>query len=104
MVVMLGLGLLVLVVPPVSSLFCHPGLGPLLMIVVLFGVGALRRVYFEAIPEPVVPLRLAALPFLVEVCYVFVAGVWEVELLAVRVLAGCIGLAMVMKLMFVQLC
>ena len=46
---------------------------------------------------------LAALPFLVEVCYVFVAVVWEAELLAVRVRAGCIGLAMVMKLMSIVL-
>ena len=46
---------------------------------------------------------LAALPFLVEFCYVFVAGVWEAELLAVRVRVGCIGLAMVMKLMSIAL-
>ena len=37
------------------------------------------------------PLRPAALLFLVEVCYVFVAGVWEVELLVAVVLVGCIG-------------
>ena len=34
-----------------------------------------------------------------QVCYGFAAGVWEVELLAAGVLAGCIGLAMVMRLM-----
>ena len=37
------------------------------------------------------PLRPAALLFLVEVCYVFVAGVWESELLVERVRVGCIG-------------
>ena len=42
-------------------------------------------------------LKLAALPFLAEVCYGFVTGVGEAELLAVRVLAGCIVLAMVMR-------
>ena len=40
------------------------------------------------------PLLLAALPFLVEVSYGFVA-----ELLAAGVLVGCIGLARVMRLM-----
>ena len=33
----------------------------------------------------VVPLRLAALPFLEEVCYAFVAGVLEAELFEVDV-------------------
>ena len=37
------------------------------------------------IPKLEVLLMLAALPFLVEVCCVFVAGVWEAELLAVGV-------------------
>ena len=46
---------------------------------------------------------MAALPFLAEGCYGFVAVVWEAELLVVRVLAGCIGLAMVMKLMRIAL-
>ena len=46
-----------------------------------------------------VPLKLAGLPFLAEVCYGFVAGVWEAELLAAGVLVGCIGLARVMRLM-----
>ena len=44
----------------------------------LFGVVTLRRVYSGPTLGLVVPLRLAALPFLY---YVFVAGVWEVELL-----------------------
>ena len=52
------------------------------------GVITPRLVYFGLIVGLVVPLRLAALPFLEEVCYAFVAGVWEAELLAVRVLAG----------------
>ena len=43
-------------------------------------------------------LLLAALPFLVEVCYVFVAGVWEAELLVVRARAGFFVLAKVMRL------
>ena len=43
------------------------------------------------------------LPFLAEACYGFVAGVWEADLLAVRVLAGCTGLAMVMRLMCIAL-
>ena len=37
-------------------------------------------------------LLLVALPILVEVCYEFVTGVWEVELLVAGVLAGCIVL------------
>ena len=49
--------------------------------------------FFGLIPMLEVPLLLAALPFLVEVCYGFVAGVWEAELLAAGVLEGCIGLA-----------
>ena len=48
-------------------------------------------------------LLLAALPFLVEVCYEFVTGVWEVELLVAGVLAGCIELVRVMRLMFIAL-
>ena len=39
------------------------------------------EVYFGPIPVLGVLLLLAALPFLVEVCYVFVTGVWEAELL-----------------------
>ena len=46
---------------------------------------------------------VAVLPFLAEVCYGFVAGVWEAELLAAGVLAGCIWLAVVMRLMFIVL-
>ena len=37
------------------------------------GVGVPRMGYFPLIQRLVVPLRPAALPFLVEVCYVFVA-------------------------------
>ena len=74
-----------------------PFLGLLLMTFGLYGVKVRRRVYFGLIQELEDPLKLAALPFLVEVCYVFVAGVWEAELLAVIVLADCIGLAMVMR-------
>ena len=40
----------------------------------------------------------AALPFLEEVCYAFVAGVWEAELLVVRARAGCIVFVKVMRL------
>ena len=50
----------------------------------------LRRVYFGPVLKLEVPLKLAALPFLAEVCCVFVAGVWR---------PGCNGLAMVMRLM-----
>ena len=49
----------------------------LLMIFWLFGVEVLRRVYFGLTLKPEDPLKLATLPFLVEVCYEFVAGVWE---------------------------
>ena len=78
-----------------------PGL--LWMIFGPLGVVTLRRVYFGLIPRLVVPLKLAALPFLVEDCYVFVAGVWEVELLAAVALADFSGLATVMKLMSIVL-
>ena len=50
-------------------------LGLLLTIFGLFGVGMPRRVYFGLIPKLEVPLKLAALPFLAEICYGFVAGV-----------------------------
>ena len=69
----------------------------------LLGVIKPRLVYFELVVGPVAPLRLAALPFLEEVCYVFVADVWEAELLVARVRVGCIGLAMVMMLISVVL-
>ena len=69
----------------------------------LFGELVQRRVYFGLTLLLGVLLLLAALPFLVEVCYVFVAGVWGAELLAVRVRAGCNGFAMVMKLMSIAL-
>ena len=48
-------------------------------------------------------LLLAALPFLEEVCYVFVAGVWEAERLVVQFLVGFIELVRVMMLMFIVL-
>ena len=47
-------------------------LGLLLMIFGLFGVKVLRRVYFGPILMLEVLLKLAALPFLAEVCYGFV--------------------------------
>ena len=47
------------------------------MIFGFFGVVMLKRVYFGLILGLVVPLRLAVLPFLAEVCYVFVTGVWQ---------------------------
>ena len=75
----------------------------LLMIFGLFEVGMQRRVYFGPVLKLEVPLKLAALLFLAEVCYGFVTGVWEAELLVVRVLARCIGLAMVMRLMYIAL-
>ena len=87
------------VVPEVGML--SPGL--LWTIFGLFGVGMLRRVYVEPILKLEVLLKLAALPFLAEVCYVFVAGVWGAELLGVRVRVGCIGFAMVMRLMSIAL-
>ena len=43
-------------------------------------------------------LLLAALPFLEEVCYVFVAGVLEAERLVARARVGYIVLAKVMRL------
>ena len=43
-------------------------LGLLLTIFGLFGVGVPNWVYFGLIPRLEVPLKLAALPFLVEVC------------------------------------
>ena len=55
------------------------------MIFGLFGVGVPRRVYVGLTLKLVVPLKLAVLPFLAEACYVFVTGVWEVELLAAGV-------------------
>ena len=72
-------------------LFGMLSLGLLLTVFGLFGVVMLRRVYFGPIPELVVPLKLAALPFLVEVCHVFVTGVWEAELLVAVVLVGFFG-------------
>ena len=48
-------------------------------------------------------LMLAALPFFEEVCYVFVAGVWEAELLVARAPAGYIVLAKMMRLISIAL-
>ena len=59
----------------------------------------LRRVYFGLTPKPEDPLKLAILPFLVEVCYEFVAGVWEAGLSVAGDLVGYIGLVRVMRLM-----
>ena len=87
-------------------LFLHFGMlspGLLLTIFGLFGVVVLRRVYFGLILKLEVLLLLAALPFLAEVCYGFVAGVWEAELLVVQFLVGSIGLARVMLLMCIVL-
>ena len=64
-----------------------------------FGVKMLRQVYLGHMLLLEVLLLLAALPFLEEVCYVFVAGVWEAELLVAWLLAGCIGSVMLMRLM-----
>ena len=75
----------------------------LLMTFGLFGVKTPRLVYFERIPKLGVLLLLAALPFLEEVCYVFVAGVWEAELLVVRLRVGCIGSVMMMMLISIVL-
>ena len=69
------------------------------MIFGLFGAGVPRMGCSVLILRLVVPLRLAALPFLVEVCYVFVADVWEVELLVALDLEGCTGPVKVMRLM-----
>ena len=78
-----------------------PGL--LLMTFGLFGVLMRRPVFLglRLLLEGL--LMLATLPFLVEVCYGFVAGVWEAERLAAGVLVGCIGLARVMRLIGIAL-
>ena len=54
---------------------------------------------FRAYSKAGGPLMLAALPFLVEVCYGFVAGIWEAELLVARVPVSCIESVRVMRLM-----
>ena len=63
----------------------------------------LRLVYYMLILLLAVLLLLATLPFLVEVSYGFVTGVWEAELLAAGVLVSCIELVRVMRLMFIAL-
>ena len=69
---------------------------------VSFGVGILRRVYFGPILKLEVLLKLAALPFLEEVCCGFVAGVWA-ELLVARTRAGYIVFAKMMRLISIAL-
>ena len=68
-----------------------------------FGVKTRRQVYLGHTLLLEVLLLLAALPFLEEVCYVFVAGVWEAELLVVRARAGYIVLAKMMRLISIVL-
>ena len=68
-----------------------------------FGVVMRRQVYFGRILLLEVLLMLADLPFLEEVCYVFVAGVWEAELLVARPRAGYIVLAKMMRLIIIVL-
>ena len=77
--------------------------GFLLTIFGQFGVGAPKRVYFGLILKLVVPLRLAVLPFLAEVFYVFVAGGWEAGLSVAGDLVGYIGPVRVMKWMCIVL-
>ena len=67
------------------------------------GARMLRLAHLGRIVGLVVPLRLAALPFLEEVCFAFVVGVWEEELWAAVVLADCLGSATVMRLISVLL-
>ena len=62
-------------------------------------VGAPRLFYLALILRLVVPLWLAALLLLEEVCYVFVGDVLEAELLVAEDLVGCKGLIGVMMLM-----
>ena len=59
-----------------------------------------RQVHFGLMLLLEVLLLLAALPFLEEVCYVFVAGVWEAELLVAR---GYIVFAKMMSLISIAL-
>ena len=66
-------------------------LGLLLMIFGPFGATMRKGVFLERPVGPVVSLRPATLPFQEEVCYVFVAGVWEVELLVAVVLVANAG-------------
>ena len=68
-----------------------------------FGEKMLRQVYLGLLLLLEVLLLLAALPFLEEVCYVFVAGVWEAELLVARAPAGHIVLAKMMRLISIVL-
>ena len=63
-----------------------------------FGVKMLKQAYSGLMLLLEVLLLLVAPPFLVEVSYVFVAGVWEAELLVAWAPAGCIVFPRVMKL------
>ena len=90
---------LVMLFLPLGTL--RPGLP--LMIFGPFGVKMLKLVYFELTLLLEVLLPPVALPFLEEICYEFVTGVLEVELLVAVVLAGCIELVRVMRLMFIAL-
>ena len=64
----------------------------------IWSESAEERIYFGPTLELV-----AVLPFLVEVCYVFVTGVWEAGLLVAGDLVGCIGPVRVMRLMCIVL-
>ena len=79
-------------------LFGMLSLAQLLMIFGLFGVKNAEEGFGPTL-EPEDPLKLAVLPFLAEVCYVFVAGVWEAGLSVAGDLVGYIGLVRVMRLM-----
>ena len=68
-----------------------------------FGVRMLKLVYLGLMLLLEVLLLLAVLLFLEEVCYVFVAGVWEAELLVARAPAGYIVLAKMMRLINIVL-
>ena len=62
-----------------------------------------EAVFFGLIILLEVQLMLAALPFLVEVCFGFVAGVWEAELLVARARAGYIVYVKMMMLISIAL-
>ena len=95
-----------LLVGSLTFLFLHIFalmLGWLVLLARLFvspfvGVKMLKLVYLGFMLLLEVLLLMAVLPFLEKVCYVFVAGVWEAELLVARVPAGYIVPAKMMKL------
>ena len=85
-------------------LFGMRSLGLLLMILGLSGVKNAEAGLFRAHCRAGGPTEAGSSAFLSEeVCYAFVVGVWEVELLAAVVLAECMGSATVMRWMFVLL-